>query len=79
MEGSPSFRVSQKLKLLKCCLVKWSNEEFRGLEKRKLVCLRKLEVPKMKGRNISLIEEDKGAYKEFERDYNSLLKMEEIA
>lgn len=78
MEGSPSFRFGQKLKLLKICLVNW-RKEFGGLEKTKLDCLCKMEELKMKGMNLGLTEEDKGALKELERDYNSLLKMEEIA
>lgn len=79
VEGSPSFRFGQKLKMLKVCVVKWRKEEFGGLEKRKLDCLCKLEALKLKGMNLGLIEEEKGEKKGVERDYKLLLKMEEIA
>lgn len=78
MEGSASFRFEQKLKFLKDCIVKWK-EEFRGLEERKLSCLSQIKALDVKGMSSGLEEEEKGKRREAEREYNQLLKTEEIS
>lgn len=57
VEGFASFILAQKLKLLKECVVRWKNEEFGGIEARKLQCLSKIEKLELKGMVGGLNEE----------------------
>lgn len=78
VEGTACFRFGQKLKLLKDCIVRWK-EEFWGLEKKKLFYLAKMETLDRKGMIDGLEKVENEERKEAEKDYNHLLKMEEIS
>lgn len=79
VNGSASYRLAQKLKMLKFRIIQWRKEVFRGLEERKMAALNQIEAWDLKDMDRGLEEDERRQRGEAEREYNQLLKMEEIS
>lgn len=79
MEGTDSFKLANKLKLLKARIIKWKKEEFGGIESQKRNCLQKLDVLEKKELLEGLKEDDRTEKMMLKDEFHRLLRMEEIS